>query len=144
MLLQVLLDQLTFGPLCNAIFMSYIALVVEGEAWSHLSTIAVAQASCRGVKMSTPWQFYTLDCVGIRLVCIDFCWPRQHSTEQLITGNAILLSTLSGTQLGLCIPVVTKMRDCQAALGTLQRRSCTLTSAVYRRMAGGYGLLPAG
>ncbi len=30
--MQVLLDQLTFGPFCNAIFMSYIALVVEGEA----------------------------------------------------------------------------------------------------------------
>ena len=32
LLLQVLLDQLTFGPFCNAVFMSYIALVVEGEA----------------------------------------------------------------------------------------------------------------
>jgi len=60
MLLQVLLDQLTFGPLCNAIFMSYIALVVEGKAWSHPLTIAVAQASCRGVKISTPWQFTPL------------------------------------------------------------------------------------
>ncbi len=34
---QVLLDQLTFGPFCNALFMSYIAMVVEGETCSSLA-----------------------------------------------------------------------------------------------------------
>ena len=36
-MLQVLLDQLTFGPFANAVFMSYIALVVEGEARSFFA-----------------------------------------------------------------------------------------------------------
>ena len=38
---QVLLDQLTFGPFCNALFMSYIAMVVEGE--THSSRAASAE-----------------------------------------------------------------------------------------------------
>ena len=38
LLLQVLLDQLTFGPFCNALFMSYIAMVVEGEDSSLASS----------------------------------------------------------------------------------------------------------
>ena len=30
-IVRILLDQLTYGPLCTALYMGFVALVVEGE-----------------------------------------------------------------------------------------------------------------
>ncbi|CAL5219508.1 g1351 [Coccomyxa viridis] len=54
---RVLLDQLTFGPFCNALFMSYIAMVVEGRSWDF--TKAKLYTDFSGVQKNG-WRLWPL------------------------------------------------------------------------------------
>ncbi|CAK0760882.1 hypothetical protein CVIRNUC_002809 [Coccomyxa viridis] len=54
---RVLLDQLTFGPLSNAVFMSYIALVVEGRSFDF--TKAKLYTDFSGVQKNG-WRLWPL------------------------------------------------------------------------------------
>lgn len=54
---KTLLDQLTFGPWCNALFMSYMALVVEGRSLS--STTSKVRAEFAGVQ-ARGWRLWPL------------------------------------------------------------------------------------
>ena len=90
--LQVLLDQLTFGPFCNAVFMSYIALVVEGEAHFFVASPCTLnrRIAYRSIVRESSWCLPTHVCGSpiwpLQVICLPFSRlsARQQSEDTVV------------------------------------------------------------
>lgn len=51
---KVLVDQLTFGPLCNGLFLAFMASVVEGRGWAGTRWVGAARRCLAARCLSHP------------------------------------------------------------------------------------------
>ncbi|KAK9817107.1 hypothetical protein WJX72_009641 [[Myrmecia] bisecta] len=91
---KVLLDQLTYGPLCNVLLLSYLSLFVEGRSWTY-SKAKVRQTypniQMNGWKLWPIASFinYTYVPLKLRVLfvnCVAFAW----STFLIVQAKAAI------------------------------------------------------